>query len=167
MHTTRRPLTAVACICGLTITLSTLSVQAKPPNSAEDKKSDVSTDKQAQAKPKLSPLYLNTHILTVRGKHTIIPKGSLIYLPAKDKSKVIETPSGKFVFWPDFFEKNQSWLWTYEVSLEQAKGLKPIPEAKLEAFKQIGRTVVATYKKSPISILAPPAPPSGENKKNQ
>ena len=41
---------------------------------------------------------------------------------------------------------------TFEVTLEQAKGVEPIPDKKLEEFAKINRTVIATYRRNPISF---------------
>ena len=41
---------------------------------------------------------------------------------------------------------------TFEVTLEQAKGVEPIPDKKLEEFAKINRTVIATYRRNPISV---------------
>jgi len=145
------------CVGYLSLSTSALPLYAEA--------AEVDNNIQAENKPQLSSLYRNSHILVHRGKHTIIPKGSIIYLPTKDKTKVCETPSGKFDFWPDFLKKNQSWIWTYEVTRDQAKGLKPIQESKLEEFAKMNRMVVATYQKSPITILPPPAKPEDSSEK--
>ena len=130
----------------------------------EEKKA-TTTKKEVAKKPQLSSFYRSSHILVSRGKHTVIPKGSIIHLPAKDKAKISEKPSGKFVFWPDFIKKNQNWIWTYEITENQAKGLQPIPESKLEEFAKLNRMVVATYQKSPINILPPPPKPENPSEK--
>lgn len=112
--------------------------------------------KQAdKPKPKLAHVYRNAHILSNRGTHTVVPKHSIIYQPIKNQSKVVEIPSGKFRFWPDFLPQNRDWIHTFEVTLDQAKGNKPIPKAKLEEFAKINRTVIATYRQNPISVRPP------------
>lgn len=122
-----------------------------------------------QAKPKLAHVYQNAHILANRGLHTVVPLRSIIYLPTKDKANLVEIPSGKFRFWPDFLAKNRSWLTTYEVTLDQAKGLKPIPEEKIEELAKINRTVIATYRRNPISVRPPKvdSPDAADSEKNQ
>ena len=155
----------LSCLCvgGIALACSVPLIKADTAKSA--KKNELTpSSKKAEIKPQLSALYNNSHILVNGGKHTIIPKGSIIYLPTKDKTKVSETPSGKFSFWPNFLKKNRSWIWTYEVTRDQAKGLKAIPESKLEEFAKINRMVVATYQKSPINILPPPTPPEKKDK---
>lgn len=107
---------------------------------------------QSKAKPSLAHVYRQAHILCNRETHTVIPLQSIIYQPAKNESKVTKAPSGKFRFWPDFLPKNRDWLMTFEVTLEQAKGVEPISDKKLEEFAKINRTVIATYRRSPISV---------------
>lgn len=129
-------------------------------------------DKQADKRADRSHLphvYRKAHILVNRGEHTVVPMRSIIYLPSKDKDKVVNEPSGKFRFWPRFLPKNQSWIMTYEITLDQAKGLKPIPEEKLKEFAKINRTVIATYRRNPISVrpyvaATPDAADSKDNK---
>lgn len=107
---------------------------------------------QSNSKPRLAHVYRQAHILCNRDTHTVVPLRSIIYQPAKNESKVTEAPSGKFRFWPDFLPKNRDWLMTFEVTLEQAKGVEPIPDKKLEEFAKINRTVIATYRRNPISV---------------
>lgn len=111
-------------------------------------------EEQEQSKPrqKLPHVYNKAHILVSRDTHTVVPLRSIIYQPAKYQSRVVEIPSGKFRFWPDFLMKNRDWLLTFEVTLDQAKGNKPIPKIKLEEFAKIHRTVIATYRQNPISV---------------
>lgn len=119
------------------------------------------------SKPKLAHVYQNAHILSNRGTHTVVPMHSIIYQPTKNQSKVVEIPSGKFRFWPDFLPQNRDWIHTFEVTLDQAKGKKPIPAAKLEEFAKINRTVIATYRKNPISVRPPKNDDSSSQKENK
>ena len=107
---------------------------------------------QEKSKKQLSHVYQQADILVSRGTHTVVPLRSIIYQPAENESKVTETPSGKFRFWPDFLPKNRDWLLTFEVTLKQAKGKEPIPDNKFEEFAKINRTVIATYRRNPISV---------------
>lgn len=156
------PSLCVGCFSLLIISLPLQADSTKP----AAKKGEISSGKQAKPKSQ-GTLYRGAHILVNRGQHTIIPKGSIIYLPAKDKAKVTETPSGKFTFWPHFIKKNQSWIWLYEITLKQARGLEPIPEHKLKELAKLNRMIVATYKKNPISILAPPPENNGNKQKEK
>jgi hypothetical protein len=142
------------CVSCFSLPILILPLHAESPAA---KKGEVSGKKQTKQKSQIPSLYRNAHILVNRGQHTIIPKGSIIYLPSKDKAKVCDKPSGKFTFWPDFIKKNQSWIWLYDITLKQARGLESIPESKLKEFAKLNRMVVATYRKSLISILEAPA----------
>lgn len=149
------------------LSFASLPLQAEPSAEKPEGKPSATDYKQVTDKSKLSSFYRGSHILFNRGTHTVIPKGSIIYLPAKDKTKISDKPSGKFVFWPEFIKKNQNWIWTYDISWDQAKGLQPISESKLEEFAKMNRMVVATYQKSPINILPPPSKPEDADKKKQ
>ncbi|WP_435893838.1 hypothetical protein [Oceaniferula spumae] len=84
-----------------------------------------------------------------------MPKNSILFLPDKLKTRVVEKPSGKFVLWPFFKLRNQQWIWTYEVTLDQAKGIKPLPKGTLEQFSKLNRVVVALYRGHPVSVIPP------------
>ena len=104
-------------------------------------------------KVKHTTLYKNSHILVYRGKHTIIPKNSIIVLPERLKSRVLDKPDGEFILWPEFKTANRDWIWTFEVSLDQAKGSSPLPEDRIEDLSKLNRLVVSLYKGNPVSIL--------------
>ena len=90
LHSSLRALTI------LTICSSTLCAQID----------GAGTDRK-KSKKQLSHVYQQAHILVSRGTHTVVPLRSIIYQPAENESKVTETPSGKFRFWPDFLPKNR------------------------------------------------------------
>jgi len=130
-----------------------VSAHAEPAQGSEEKK------KISGIKPmvtvKHTSLYKNSHIIASRGEHAIIPKRSILFLPASLKAKVVEKPTGEFILWPIFMKKNQNWIWTYEVTLDQAKGIAPLPEGKLEGFSKLNRLVVALFRGNPVSVLTP------------
>ena len=135
--------------------LSICSAQAEPVTGASENKKPL-TGKKPIVKVKHTSLYKNSHIISHRGEHAIIPKRSILFIPESLKSRVIEKPTGKFVLWPFFKQRNQDWIWTYEVTLDQAKGIKPLPEGKLKQFEGLNRMVVALYRGNPVSVLTPP-----------
>lgn len=115
-----------------------------------------SGEKKPQIKIKPTPsIYDGCDILNYRGDHTIIPKKSILYIPEKLKSRVSVKPIGKFLFWPPFLKRNRNWIWTYEVTRDQAKGKEPMPEARMAEFTKLGRMVVATNNGNPIAVFAP------------
>ncbi len=87
------------------------------------------------------------------GKHwTLVPKGSVIHLPARLKSKLDSKPIGKLLPWKDFLERNQSWLETAEVSFGQAAGTEEIPAATAAKWSGSGKIIVASHQLGPISV---------------
>ena len=122
----------------------------KAKGSEENKKI---TGKKPFVKVKHTTLYKNSHILVHRGQHTIIPKKSILVLPELLKQRVAAKPDGKFVLWPEFKQANRDWIWTYEVSLDQAKGANPISENKIKDLSKLNRVVVALYHGNPVSVL--------------
>jgi len=122
-------------------------------NSSGAQESKTTTGKKPMVKVKHTTLYKNSHILVYRDKHTIIPKNSIIVLPERLKSRVLSEPDGEFILWPEFKIANRDWIWTFEVSLDQAKGLAPLPEDRVKDLSKLNRVVVSLYKGNPVSIL--------------
>ena len=137
----------------LTSGLCVLSAQADTTQGAEEKKKI--SGKKPIVTVKHTTLYKNSHIIVNRGEHTIIPKRSILFLPERIKTRVVEKPTGTFVLWPTFKRNNQNWIWTYEVTLDQAKGITPLPEGKIKDFAKLNRMVVALYRGNPVSVLPP------------
>ena len=130
-----------------------LPTQAETTQGAEEKKK--TSGKKPMVTVKHTTLYKNSHIIVNRGAHTIIPKRSILFLPERIKTRVVEKPTGTFVLWPTFKRNNQDWIWTYEVTLDQAKGITPMPEGKIKDFAKLNRMVVALYRGNPVSVLPP------------
>ncbi|MBT8037473.1 MAG: hypothetical protein KJO21_08005 [Verrucomicrobiae bacterium] len=149
----------------MVIPLSLLSAHADNSKGAgEDNKS---SGKNSLVKVKHSSLYKNSHIISNNKAHTIVPKRSIVFLPARIKSRVSDQPNGKFILWPSFLKMNRDWIWTFEVTLDQAKGITPIPKGKLKDFSKLNRMVVALYRGNPISILPPKKPSSKDAKRSK
>ena len=124
---------------------------AKKTIGAEEKKKI--SGKKPMVKVKHTTLYKNSHIISHRGEHTIIPKNSIIILPGHLKRRVTDKPDGEFILWPNFKLMNKDWIWTLEVSLDQAKGITPISEKKIKDLEKLNRVVVALYRGNPVSVL--------------
>lgn len=129
------------------------SVNAETAQGSEEKKK--TSGKKALVKVKHTSLYKNSHIIVNRGQHTIIPKKSILVLPDRLKTRVVEKATGKFVLWPNFKHTNQDWIWTFEVTLDQAKGITPLPDGRIKDLAKLNRVVVALYKGNPVSVLSP------------
>jgi len=137
----------------LASSLGMTAIHADTARGAEEKKKV--SGKKALVSVKHTTLYKNSHIIVNRGQHTIIPKKSILVLPEHLKSRVADKPSGEFILWPDFKRSNQDWIWTLEVTLNQAKGITPLPEKKIKDLEKLNRVVVALYLGNPVSVLPP------------
>lgn len=104
--------------------------------------------------------YANSDILVDKKTHTILPKHCILYIPKKLHAHSITSPQKNFTIWPKFYSQNTIWLHRLEVTLDQAKGLKPINPEKLEKIKQLGKIIVAVRHQNPISVLPPRQGPS-------
>lgn len=98
---------------------------------------------------------LERSTLLASGRHwAMIPKTALIYLPERYKSKVVSKPQGKLLKWSEFVKKNSGWIHTHEVKLSQARGLEIVDPKVVKAYKTMGKIVIATYQKNPITVKA-------------
>mgnify|MGYP000636850666 CR=1 FL=1 len=97
-------------------------------------------------------IYANSEILLSGNVHTILPKNSILHIPEHLKSKLVQSPSGKFIIWPKFYASNPAWIYKYEVSLDQKKGNTPFTEAQIQRFEQTGKIVVAVIRNNPTSV---------------
>ncbi len=114
--------------------------------------------KKQYVRPKIakSDPYAISKILCYNGFHTLIPKQGVLFIPERFKERVLESEAeGAFQVWPKFYRKNQGWIYTLNVTLDEAKGLKPIDSARMDQLKKLGKVVVTVYKHNPISMLKP------------
>lgn len=141
--------------------------------------SDVMTDEQLLARQhrenagKLMPkeqqvkeldLQNTSTFLQSEGLFTIVPKGAVLYVPAKLASWVVETPTveSKFQPWQEFQAANRGRVTTFEVTFDQAAGKAPIDADKLEAARKAECVIVAVYRGGAISC-PPPAATTARN----
>lgn len=90
------------------------------------------------------------------GEHTtLVPKGSLIYIPEKYKENIVPGPGTDMISWTEFAGKYRAILTFLEVDLDQASGVKPLDAAKMKAARDTGMIVVALYQRGPISVVQP------------
>ncbi len=104
--------------------------------------------------PPRTDLYASSKILNLNGKHTVVPRHSVLHVPPNLKRHLSKTPEGPLVFWPQFVSENQKLLTLQEVSLKNASGETPIPEEISRNVERAIKIVVAVYKGYPISVLA-------------
>jgi len=91
---------------------------------------------------------------------TIVPKGSVAFLPGGLKSRVDAVPSGTLLSWVDFLTINRSWLSTCEITANQATGTDPIPAERTTFWAQQDKVIIAVHQGGPITLrMDRPTPP--------
>jgi len=95
----------------------------------------------------------NSTLLASSGYWTPIPKGSVIYTPSHLKSKIVSQAKGKIVDWKQFLRKNQGWIHIRPVTMKEARGASALKPEAIKAYQSMGKMVIATYQKSPISVM--------------
>ena len=89
---------------------------------------------------------------------TIVPKGSVIFLPPALKARVDAKPIGKLLTFADFLVQNRNWITTNEVSFDQAAGTEPLPAARVAFWSKQDKMVIAVHQSGPISVLVASEP---------
>ncbi len=116
-------------------------------------------------KTKKRSLINSSTLLTSFGKWTLIPRGSIIYLPKRLQDKITTKPEGELVNWKIFLHKNRGWIHLHPVTMVQAQGKETINPKTIKAYQSIGKIIVATCAGGPISV-APSAYQLEDDKKN-
>jgi hypothetical protein len=95
---------------------------------------------------------------------TLVPTGSVLYVPEKHRQRVVKKPAGTLLNWSQFSGRNRSWLGIQDVDLETAAGEKPLGEAAIQSWAKRGTVVVAVHRGGAISIKQPePEAPANAN----
>jgi len=117
-------------------------------------------EKEAQvARPGGQSIISQSEILHDGQHWTLVPKGAVLHVPAQMRPRVGLKPIGTLLSWIDFLTANRAWIATEEVSYDQACGKKPLPEARVEYWKNQTSVIVAVYQGGPISVKqVEPAP---------
>lgn len=90
----------------------------------------------------------------------ILPKGCVVHCPDTLGARVLTTPRGKLVPWPEFLVAHRAWITTREVSQEQIRGEAVFTESDHAGFHSAGKLVIATFRGNPVTVLTPlPTPP--------
>lgn len=110
------------------------------------------TSDQPLVKTKKRSLINNSTLLTSFGKWTLVPRGSVIYLPKHLRSKIAPKPQGDLVNWKIFLHKNRGWIHLHPVTMIQAQGKEAINAKTIKAYQSIGKIVIATCAGGPISV---------------
>ncbi|MBT8044894.1 MAG: hypothetical protein KJO79_08080 [Verrucomicrobiae bacterium] len=108
--------------------------------------------KPPQTTPAAYNIYKDSIILQQGKFHTLLPKNAIIFLPDSLQEKITRKADGVFLPWPQFYLKNRSWIFTYQVNLKQATGSTPIKKSVREQFAKINRAVIALHQNNPISV---------------
>ncbi len=107
-------------------------------------------------------LLSRSDILCFNGMATLVPKKSILALPAQFAGRVGMQAGARLVGWSEFHAANRGWVTTQEVTLAQARGEQPLAEGMDERLAKSTNVVVATLQGGPISKLqpTPPIPPT-------
>jgi hypothetical protein len=89
---------------------------------------------------------------------TLVPIGSVLYLPPELRNRILSQPQGDFTFWPNFLKRNTAWLGTKEVPLKMAQGDEKLAVNVLQEVKGGKKLLVSVYKDCPITVLEKPSP---------
>jgi len=107
-------------------------------------------------------LLKRSDILCFNGMATLVPKQSILAMPAQFSNRLGIQPGVKLVPWGEFFAVNQGWITAQEVTLNQARGQEPLSDVLKERLAKSTNVIIATLQGGPISKLqytAPPTPP--------
>lgn len=104
-----------------------------------------------------------SEFLAFRGQCTFVPKGAILYVPPQSRSCIATSLTGNLLLWGDFLPRNTAWLSTFEVSLEEASGAKPINPERLKAAQRNNRILVAAIRGNPTSVAKQPSRSDGHD----
>lgn len=126
-----------------------------PPSAAAPTKP---TDVRSSNAPRYDIMKL-CDVMVSQNSYTLVPKRSVLFA-SPERQQAIGGASGKAQFqqWPKFLGSNLSWISTYEVTLDQARGTAPIHPDVMKTIQQRGGVVIAVYRGCPISVATPAAP---------
>jgi hypothetical protein len=104
------------------------------------------------ARPGEQSLIKQSDILSDGNNWTLVPKGAVLHIPAALSNRVGAKPLGTLLSWTDFLTVNRGWLFTEEVTFDQAAGKSPILRSRTEFWKKNGKVIVAVHLGGPISV---------------
>ena len=109
-------------------------------------------------RPEWKPVNIleRSEFLSFNGLGTLVPKGSVLHVPAGYRNRIGMAAGARIVPWAEFYRANRGWLSTHEVSRKQAEAEQPLTEAALESIAKSSTVVVATLAGGPITVLRPP-----------
>ncbi|NJM37306.1 MAG: hypothetical protein HC845_05225 [Akkermansiaceae bacterium] len=87
------------------------------------------------------------------GKAIAIMSDSIIKFPEKFKDRTGQPPKGTSVISiREFLVQNRGWITSYEVTVAEAIGEKPLSESAVKMLEKSSNVVVATYNGNPIAF---------------
>jgi hypothetical protein len=89
---------------------------------------------------------------------TIIPKGSVVFLPAVLRERVDAKPAGNLLTFSEFLVQNRNWITTTEVTFDQAAGTEPLPVERVQFWSKQDKLVIAVHQSGPISVIVASKP---------
>jgi hypothetical protein len=114
------------------------------------------------ASPADQSIIAQSTILSNGTNWTLVPKGSVLFVPEKLKSRISDKPSGSLLAWSDFLVSNHNWINTCEISIEQATGKTPLTADRYASWMKQDKIVVAVHQRGPISFRSAPIPVSSK-----
>jgi hypothetical protein len=111
------------------------------------------------ARPGEQSLIKQSEILSDGTHWTLVPKGAVLHIPAAMAARVNAKPIGTLLSWNEFLVANRGWLFTEEVTMDQAAGKNAIPASRTEFWQKNGKVIVAVHLGGPISVIALPSTP--------
>lgn len=121
----------------------------------------------AEAPKKVKPsrgILANSDVICFNGSATLVPKRAIIQIPKNMEDRLKYQPGAKLLSWSEFYTLNRAWITIVEVSMEQAEGQSPLSEDTQKKMVASGNLMLATYQKSPISVLPLKNPPETPTK---
>ncbi|MBK1882685.1 hypothetical protein JIN85_09670 [Luteolibacter pohnpeiensis] len=95
--------------------------------------------------------------INYEGEVTLVPKGSILFVPDQLQSNVSSAAAGKTIPWVEFIGKYRAVVETMEVTPEQASGVQPVDTNAFSTAIKTGRVIVAVIHGNPVSVQQPAA----------
>jgi hypothetical protein len=94
----------------------------------------------------------NSSFIKYDGSVTLVPKGAILFVPDRFKDSIVTGMTGKFSLWNEFSTKYRGLVAPFEITIDQATGIKPIEEERLSVAQRSGLILVAVFNGNPISV---------------
>lgn len=105
-------------------------------------------------------LIASSQFLCYNGLATLVPKGAVLCVPEKLKTRMSFTQGARIVTWAEFYSVNQAWISTVAISLDQATGKLPLSDEMIKKVENDTHVIISTCQNGPISVV--PFKPANE-----